>query len=77
MAAAYLFHLVENHSLVDGNKRVGTAAAILFLKLNGFNINVADDEMPTLFYMSHRDASTSRPSPIFSETMPVHEQSDS
>ena len=45
MAAAYLFHLVENHPFIDGNKRVGTAVAILFLKLNGFNIKVADDEM--------------------------------
>ena len=45
IAAAYLFHLVENHPFVDGNKRVGTAVAILFLKLNGFNIKVADDEM--------------------------------
>ena len=45
MAAAYLFQLVENHPFVDGNKRVGTAVAILFLKLNGFNIKVADDDM--------------------------------
>ncbi len=45
MAAAYLFHLVENHPFLDGNKRVGTAAAIVFLKTNGFNIRAADEEM--------------------------------
>jgi len=35
MAAAYLFHLVGNHPFVDGNKRIGLAAAIAFLGLNG------------------------------------------
>ena len=34
MAAAYLFHLVKNHPFLDGNKRVGLAAAIAFLGLN-------------------------------------------
>ncbi len=45
MASAYLFHLVENHPFLDGNKRVGTAAAIVFLKINGLNIQVTDEEM--------------------------------
>lgn len=35
MAAAYLFHLVKNHPFIDGNKRVGAVAAIVFLTLNG------------------------------------------
>lgn len=35
MAAAYLFHLVSNHAFVDGNKRVGLATALMFLKVNG------------------------------------------
>lgn len=42
MAAAYLFHLVKNHAFVDGNKRVGTAAALTFLLLNG--VGVREDE---------------------------------
>jgi len=35
MAAAYLFHIVKNHPFIDGNKRVGVAAAVVFLKMNG------------------------------------------
>ena len=35
MAAAYLFHLTQNHPFVDGNKRIGLAVAIAFLGLNG------------------------------------------
>ncbi|MBT3279121.1 MAG: type II toxin-antitoxin system death-on-curing family toxin [Phycisphaerales bacterium] len=39
MAAAYLYHLVQNHPFLDGNKRVGTAAALIFLDINGIEIN--------------------------------------
>lgn len=35
MAAAYGFHLAQNHPFVDGNKRVAAACALLFLALNG------------------------------------------
>lgn len=35
MAAAYLFHLVMNHPFIDGNKRTGLAATVVFLDLNG------------------------------------------
>ena len=35
MAAAYLFHIVQNHPFIDGNKRVGAMAAYVFLRLNG------------------------------------------
>jgi death-on-curing protein len=43
MAAAYLFHLVQNHPFIDGNKRVGGAAALAFLDLNGVEV-IADEE---------------------------------
>jgi death-on-curing protein len=39
MAAAYLYHLVQNHPFVDGNKRVGTAATAVFLSINGIELN--------------------------------------
>ena len=35
IAAAYLFHLVSNHPFIDGNKRTGLLAALVFLDLNG------------------------------------------
>ena len=34
MAAAYLFHLFQNHPFLDGNKRIGLAATVAFLGLN-------------------------------------------
>ena len=48
MAAAYLYHLVQNHPFVDGNKRVGVAAALVFLDLNGVDVNAPDDEIEEL-----------------------------
>lgn len=39
MAAAYLYHVVRNHAFVDGNKRTGLLAALVFLDLNGVVID--------------------------------------
>lgn len=43
MAAAYLFYLVSNHGFVDGNKRIGAAAALVFLELNGVDTDPIDE----------------------------------
>ena len=45
MAAAYLFHLVQNHAFLDGNKRIATAAALLFLEINDLVVEVPDDAL--------------------------------
>ena len=45
MAAAYLFHIVRNHPFVDGNKRVGAVAALVFLALNGVEVKVSNDAL--------------------------------
>lgn len=43
MAAAYLFHIARNHPFVDGNKRTGAVAALVFLLLNGKEIQADED----------------------------------
>lgn len=43
-AGAYLFHLVQNHPFLDGNKRVGFAAMDTFLRLNSYRLDMEDDE---------------------------------
>jgi death-on-curing protein len=35
MASAYAFHIAQNQPFLDGNKRAGLAAALVFLNLNG------------------------------------------
>lgn len=41
-AAAYLFHIVQNHPFNDGNKRTGALTTILFLEENGVKIAFSD-----------------------------------
>jgi death-on-curing protein len=49
-AAAYLFHLVKNHPFVDGNKRVGLACCLTFLRLNELRIDATDDALVELVF---------------------------
>jgi len=48
MAAAYLFHISQNHPFVDGNKRTALAAALLFLWLNDLRVEADDDALYNL-----------------------------
>lgn len=43
-AAAYLYHLAMNHPFVDGNKRTAFGVMIAFLGLNGYRLNLSQDE---------------------------------
>jgi death-on-curing protein len=48
MAAAYLFHLCQNHAFIDGNKRVGANAAITFLFMNDWRLVFDAEELTDL-----------------------------
>jgi death-on-curing family protein len=39
-AAYFLFNIVTSHPFIDGNKRTAYGAADIFLRLNGYHINV-------------------------------------
>lgn len=40
MAAAYAYHLCQNHPFIDGNKRAALACALVFMELN--NVSLSD-----------------------------------
>lgn len=44
-AAAYLYHIAKNHPFLDGNKRTAYGAMEAFLRLNGYNLDLSDDEV--------------------------------
>ncbi|MBZ5625165.1 MAG: type II toxin-antitoxin system death-on-curing family toxin [Acidobacteriia bacterium] len=48
MAAAYLFHVCQNHPFLDGNKRAGANAAITFLLMNDWEPLFGEDELVDL-----------------------------
>lgn len=44
-AARLGFGLIKNHPFVDGNKRIGAHAMIVFLEVNGVSLEYDDDEL--------------------------------
>jgi len=43
MAAAYLYHIVRNHPFTDGNKRTGAVTSVVFLIMNGVDLQADED----------------------------------
>jgi death-on-curing protein len=48
MAAHLAFSLIKNHPFIDGNKRIGILAMMVFLDINGHPITCTDDELISL-----------------------------
>lgn len=44
MAAAYGYHLCNNHPFIDGNKRISLVAMDIFLQRNGYEIVASEKE---------------------------------
>lgn len=65
MAAAYAFHICQNHPFLDGNKRVALASALVFLDLNGVNISDPEERLyPMMMKVARGDAGK----PLIAET---------
>lgn len=45
MAALYTVGIVRNHPFVDGNKRAGFTAGVLFLELNGYSFHASEEDV--------------------------------
>lgn len=53
LAASYAYGLAKNHPFVDGNKRTALVISVLFLYLNGFDINAKkEDEYVTFLHLA-------------------------
>jgi death-on-curing protein len=44
-AAAYAFHICQNHPFIDGNKRTALATALVFLSLNGIDLDDPHEDL--------------------------------
>ncbi len=44
-AAAYAFFITKNHPFIDGNKRAGLHCALVFLYLNGVEIDISPEDL--------------------------------
>lgn len=47
-AARLCYSLVNNHAFLDGNKRIGVYAMLIFLELNGIVLKQTDEEIVKL-----------------------------
>jgi death-on-curing protein len=45
MAATYMAHIAKNHAFVDGNKRTALLTSLVFLGLNGFELDHDDQRL--------------------------------
>ena len=55
IASAYAFHLAQAQAFLDGNKRTGLAAALVFLEVNGVSVPEATDELyPAMIAIAER-----------------------
>ena len=50
-AARLCFGLVKNHPFVDGNKRIGAHAMLVFLALNGVELQHSQEELSDIILM--------------------------
>ena len=44
-AARLCYGLVKNHAMIDGNKRIGCHATLVFLELNGYEMEYTQKEL--------------------------------
>jgi death-on-curing protein len=52
MAAAYLFHIVRNHPFIDGNKRTGAVASIVFLMMNEIDFDADENDFEKIVLLT-------------------------
>jgi len=62
IAAAYSFHLCPGHAFIDGNKRVGIEAAIVFVGMNDWELTFEPGELTDLVLGVALLASSAKPS---------------
>ena len=44
-AAQLCYSLIENHPFLGGNKRIGVHLMLIFLKINGIDLNYSQEEL--------------------------------
>ena len=58
-AAAYGYHLCQNHPFIDGNKRIALVVMYTFLYVNGYDVKLSEKQA-YLLIMSIADGSLSK-----------------
>ncbi len=59
-AAAYLYHLAMNHPFIDGNKRTAFAVMDTFITLNGYSLNLSEEQAYNLVILLRSEGNVQR-----------------
>ena len=77
MGAAYMFHLIQNHPFIDGNKRTGSMCALIFLNQNWAHLQVTVDQLGEMaFGIARSDLSKDQVIEIFEQHVEPYDSSD-
>lgn len=68
-AAAYMYHIICNHPFVDGNKRTGTAIAIIFLDQNKIELECDIEEIERIAILAAQNKVTKKEISAFFESV--------
>ena len=49
-AARLCYGLVKNHAMIDGNKRIGVHAMLVFMEINGYELEYSQKELIDLIF---------------------------
>ncbi len=49
-AARLCYGLVKNHAMIDGNKRIGVHAMLVFMEINGYDLEYSQKELIDLIF---------------------------
>lgn len=68
-AAAYMYHIICNRPFVDGNKRTGTAIAIIFLDQNKIELECDIEEIERIAILAAQNKVTKKEISAFFESV--------
>jgi len=74
-AAAYLFHLCQNHPFIDGNKRAALVSMLVFLDMNNHPVDYPEEDLEKLtFSVAEGKTKKQEISDFLIKTAPIYSQ---
>ena len=68
-AATLIWGIAENQAFLDGNKRLALVVTLTFLEVNGFRLEMSDDEKVELMFDISRGTTVPRVAELFRQRL--------
>jgi len=70
-ASAYIYHIAQNHPFIDGNKRTALATGLVFLDINGIEIEDVKEELYSMMIQVSSGALSKKEISIILENLSI------